>query len=98
MTLNVIARSSAENDITEAIKWYDKQLLGLGTRFLNDIDQTINLIKDNPKIYSKVYKNFRRALLNKFPFGIYYVLESSKVVIIAVYHEKRNPKSWKKRV
>jgi len=98
MTLNVIVRSSAENDITEAIKWYDKQLPGLGTRFLNDIDQIINLIKDNPKLYSKVYKNFRRALLNKFPFGIYYVLESNKVIVISVYHEKRNPKSWKKRV
>ena len=98
MTLNIVVRSSAEKDITEAIEWYEKQLPGLGSRFLNDIDQTIISIKDNPEIYRKVYKDFRRALLNKFPFGIYYLLESDKVVIFAVYHEKRNPKSWKKRV
>ena len=98
MTLNIVVRSSAEKDIAEAIEWYEKQLPGLGARFLNDIDQTINSIKDNPEIYRKVYKDFRRALLNKFPFGIYYLLESNRVVIFAVYHEKRNPKSWKKRV
>ena len=98
MTLNIVVRSSAEKDIAEAIEWYEKQLSGLGARFLNDIDQTINSIKDNPEIYRKVYKDFRRTLLNKFPFGIYYLLESNRVVIFAVYHEKRNPKSWKKRV
>jgi hypothetical protein len=48
MTLNIVVRSSAEKDIAEAIEWYEKQLPGLGARFLNDIDQTINAIKDNP--------------------------------------------------
>lgn len=98
MTQKILVRSPAEKDITEAIDWYEKQLPGLGTRFLDDLDMTIKSIVNNPQLYRKVYKNFRRALLNKFPYGIYYLLESDRIIIMAIYHEKRDSKNWKRRI
>ncbi|MBL1212682.1 MAG: hypothetical protein HND52_04870 [Ignavibacteriae bacterium] len=41
--------------------------------------------------YPKVYKNIRRALIRKFPFGIHYIIENEQVIVIAVFHVSRNP-------
>ncbi|MFQ5632611.1 MAG: hypothetical protein ACE5I1_27905 [bacterium] len=49
-------------------------------------------------MYLKVYKHVRRALLRRFPFGIFYFLDKSSIIVIAVYHGKRDPKSWQSRL
>ncbi len=98
MTYELHLLSCAEEDISNAIIWYDKQLKGLGQRFLLSIDASIQSIQRNPFLYPKIYKNFRRALIQRFPFGIYYSIERDTIVVIAAFHEKRKPKRWKKRI
>ncbi|MBL7129528.1 MAG: type II toxin-antitoxin system RelE/ParE family toxin [Ignavibacteria bacterium] len=97
MKYKLLIRSCAEQDITEAVLWYEKRLKGLGARFLFSVDATIQSIQRNPRAYPKVYKNYRRALLQRFPHGIYYLIKNEVIIVIAVYHEKRNPEDWMKR-
>ena len=96
MTKNLIIRSYAEQEISDITSWYEERLTGLGKRFLENIDSTLKSILENPLVYHKVYKNYRRALLGKFPYGVYYFIEENNIFVFAVYHEKRDPDFWKK--
>lgn len=97
MTYEIIFRSCAEKDIIDAINWYETKVNGLGHRFLLSLDATLQIISRNPEAFPKVYKEFRRALLHRFPYGVFYLVENKRIIIMAVFHEKRRPSSWKKR-
>ena len=97
MNNKLIIRPEAEFDISEAYSWYNDRLLGLGSEFINCIDDAINSIMTNPESYTTVYKNIRRSLIRRFPYAIYYIYEEPDIVVLAVFHFKRNPTSWLKR-
>ncbi len=98
MTYKLQLLSCAEDDISTAVLWYEKQMNGLGHRFILSIDATIQSVQRNPLLYPKVYKNFHRALIQRFPYGIYYFIKQDTIIVIAVFHEKRKPTRWKKRI
>ena len=87
----------AESDVADAAAWYENQRKGLGAEFLDEILSTCEVISENPKLFPVVHRNTRRAVIKKFPFGIYYRTEDDFVSIIAVMHGSRDPKSWKNR-
>ena len=93
----IIVRPEAEADITDAYKWYESQRKGLGEGFLLCIEESLARISRKPSIYRQVHKNVRRILIHRFPFGIFFIEENDRVVIIAVLHARRNPKAWKSR-
>ncbi|BFM40213.1 type II toxin-antitoxin system RelE/ParE family toxin [Synechocystis sp. LKSZ1] len=98
MTYKLIIRPDAELDIQEAFEWYEAQILGLGSEFVRAVDACLSSVGRNPLTYSVIYKQVRRALIRRFPYGIFYVLEKDCVVVIACFHSKQNPKSWKTRL
>lgn len=97
MTHELLVRPDAESDISEAYQWYESQKIGLGSDFLMCIEATIDAIERNPKLYPKVHKNVRRALIRRFPFGIFYIVEETKIIILSIFHVRRDPKQWKIR-
>lgn len=97
MKYELIIRSCAESEISDAALWYEKQRKGLGSEFLQSIDAALESIQRAPNLYTNIYKNVRRALIKRFPYSIFYILENGKIVIIAAFHEKRNPNIWKAR-
>lgn len=97
MTLPVYVRPEAELDIEEAARWYEKQLAGLGSAFLDEFLVTLERVAELPSLYPTVYRNIRRALTHRFPFGIYYRIENERLVVIAVMHGSQSPARWKKR-
>jgi len=90
-------RPDAETDVADAAAWYETQRSGLGAEFLDEILNTCNSISENPQIYPLVRRKTRRAVIHKFPFGIYYRIENRLVTIIAVMHGSRDPNKWKNR-
>ncbi|MGH2574722.1 MAG: type II toxin-antitoxin system RelE/ParE family toxin [Ignavibacteria bacterium] len=97
MNFELIVRPDAESDIEEAYEWYEERSKGLGEEFINEVDDCLLRIQTNPNIYSKVYKKTHRGLLKKFPYGIFYIIQRNKVVILGCFHFKRSPKHWKSR-
>ena len=87
----------AETDVADAAAWYETQRNGLGAEFLDEILSTCDLISENPDMFPVVHRNTRRAVIKKFPFGIYYIAEDSFVSIISVMHGSRDPNTWKDR-
>jgi len=94
---NVVIRLEAESDIKDAYEWYEAQRKGLGEGFLLCIEEALSRVSRNPEIYSVVYKEVRRVLIHRFPFGVFFIENEERVSVLAVLHARRNPKTWKGR-
>jgi len=97
MNYKLIVRPEAEKELEEAFVWYEQQIVGLGNQFLLAVDAAINSIQRNPLQYPVIYKDIRRTLTRRFPYQVFYVINDTKIVIIAVFHGMRNPMIWKSR-
>jgi plasmid stabilization system protein ParE len=99
MKKQVIVRAEAESDIAEAYGWYEQRARDLGGDFLLCLDAVIASITRNPHLYPVVHKGIiRRALLRRFPYGVFFVDGERSISVIALVHAKRNPQVWKDRV
>ena len=79
------------NDMAEAADWYDDQLAGLGTRFMDSFYAALPEMTGNPLIYRPVYREFRRILLKPFPYAAYFRLVGDVTVVVLVFHTARSP-------
>ena len=97
MSLKVCLRPEAETDIEAAAAWYDRQRRGLGEEFLDEVLNVCKTISEHPRLYPVVHRHTRRAIIRRFPFGIYFRIEETGIVVIAVMHGSRHPKQWQRR-
>ena len=68
----------ARDDLEVAFAWYEKQRYGLGFEFLDCVEAAIETIIQMPKLYAKHHADFRRTLVRRFPFSIFYTLEKTQ--------------------
>ncbi len=98
MTLEVRLRPEAEQDLAEEAVWYEEQFHGLGHQFLDEVSLAFSAIVESPLRYPIVHRDTRRALIHRFPFGVYYKIEDETIVVLAVMHGSRDPHRWKARI
>lgn len=98
MNYEVLIRPEAETDITEAYEWYEEQAEGLGEEFLRAVDACFAAIQRIPTAYSPIHRQVRRALLRRFPYGIFYIIEADRIIVLACFHARRNPKQLQERL
>ena len=98
MTNNITIRPIALEEIESAWLWYEHRRKGLGNDFLLCVEESLEKISRNPDLHPVVHKKIRRALIRRFPYGILYFIEKDKIVLVGVFHGRRNPKQWKNRV
>lgn len=92
-----IVRREAEAEINEAFVWYEEHVPGLGSDFLVQIDACFSIIEKTPELYPVVHKEIRMAILRRFPYEVLYIVDKTRISVLAVFHAKRNPKHWKSR-
>lgn len=97
MTVEVRLRPEAEQDAAEAALWYEANEPGLGAQFVDQVQITLKTIAEQPSAFTTVHKTVRRALVKRFPFGIFYKTDKDRAVVIAVMHGSRHPGAWKER-
>ncbi|MBN1768072.1 MAG: type II toxin-antitoxin system RelE/ParE family toxin [Prolixibacteraceae bacterium] len=93
----LIIKTFAELDAIDAANWYNDKREGLGEEFVLALDAKINAIQRNPTHFQVVYRNIRRALTERFPYGIFFIVEDEIIYVLAIQHTSRNPKIWEKR-
>jgi len=87
----------AEAEFRAAIEYYEDQEAGLGYDFSLEVLATIRSIVAHPTAWPVIEEDVRRCLVNRFPFGVLYSLESTGVLVVAVMHHRRRPDYWKVR-
>ena len=98
MTLPLIIRPEAEEELSESYDWYERQRPGLGDDFLLRVEAALDSIRYDPEILPAIYKVARRKLIRRFPYGIFYAIGQNKISILAIMHTKRHPKHWQNRI
>ncbi len=77
MKYQLIVRPEAEADLLDAVRWYEEKVQGLGANLLLNVEAVFESILRIPEAYTPTFKNTRRALIRKYPFGIHY--KSTKI-------------------
>jgi plasmid stabilization system protein ParE len=97
MTLPVVLRREARAEFDEAFDWYEQKRAGLGVEFAEQVQAVFDRISAMPELHAMVYKDVRKALVRRFPYSVFYRVRPGKVVVLAVFHGKRDPNVWKSR-
>ncbi|MCR4412816.1 MAG: type II toxin-antitoxin system RelE/ParE family toxin [Thermoguttaceae bacterium] len=98
MISRVVFLPEAAQDVADARAWYEGQRKGLGETFVQAIDARINSLRANPEIHAIVRKAYRRAILSRFPYAIYYKHTGDTLEIWAVLHTSRNATVVRRRL
>ena len=87
----------AEVDVFDAAIWYETERDGLGRTFEDELDQVLARITDSPLQFPELEPQVRRALLGRFPYGAFFVVEDTVLTVFAVLHLHRDPETWRHR-
>ena len=97
MNYSVLVRGQAKRDLRQAAKWYEKRLRGLGREFVSEVETVIERIGENPLVYQSVHRDVRRAVVHRFPYGVFYRIEQHDIIVFAIVHLNRDVSAWQDR-
>jgi len=85
-------------DIIDAYTWYELQREGLGKDFELCLEAAFNSLLRNPLNIQDKYKGIRIYYIQRYPFGIHYLINKKEIMVFGVFHTSRNPNSWNDRL
>jgi plasmid stabilization system protein ParE len=88
----------AELDVSDAAAWYGSRRAGLGDEFLDELDSVLQRVIKSPLQFPKIKNDIRRALLRRFPYSVYFGVTGEVLELVAVLHQRRDPRTWEKRI
>jgi plasmid stabilization system protein ParE len=94
---SIVFTQAARDELMEAQDWYEGEATVQGRRFRQAIDALVERLSDNPRQFAVVFRNVRRALLRRFPYSLFFVVEDDALIVIACFHASRDPSRWRKR-
>lgn len=84
-------------DLEAAIDWYEQQQVGLGLRFLDEVESKVREINSSPLSHPPLDARTRVAIVNTFPYGVYYRETPEELVVMGLFHLHRRPGLWRQR-
>lgn len=97
MSLILIILPRAEFETEESFHFYNGFKANLGTDFLEELDEYLELILQNPKLFRENNLGFREAVLKRFPYLIIYEKIEGNLFVYSVFNTHRDPISKPKR-
>lgn len=97
MSSLLVIRRKAREEFDEAFDWYERQRAGLGVEFAGRVQAVFDSIAATPELHPPVFRDARKALVRPFPYSVIYRVRGGRVVVLAVFHHKRDPKGWQSR-
>lgn len=98
MAAKLIVAPEAEQDVTEAYGWYEGRRTGLGEEFLSCVDACIQAICRTPEMYAPIHEYYRRGLVRRFPYAVFYEYAADTVTVYCVFHTSQDPDKWRHRL
>lgn len=98
VTNRLLVLPEAGEELEQAALWYEGEAAGLGVRFLAAVHELFTFLASSPRIYPVVYQDVRRALVPKFPYGVFYQPRGQAIRVLAVVHLHRAPGAWREQV
>ena len=86
MSVPLVLRPEAAEDLAAARDWYEQQRQGLGEEFLTAAEAMFEQIRTMPELYAVVLEDVRRSKLRRFPYVVYYRVLTDRIEVLAVLH------------
>jgi plasmid stabilization system protein ParE len=80
-------------DLSEAINCYEDQQPGLGLEFAADFLSHYGHLARDARLYAVRFADARRLNLDRFPYGLFYVIRAPEIWLLAVLHASRDTES-----
>ena len=84
--MNVRFLTLAQQEVDEAVVWFEERAEGKGLDFLDDLDRVVRLVKTYPYAAPEIEPEIRRCLFPRFSYSLVYGLDHDTIVVIAVAH------------
>lgn len=97
MSLPIIFLDEARGEFDEAYDWYEGQRAGLGEAFADAVQPILDRISAMPRMHAAVLGDVRKAVVQRFPYCVYYREEATCVRVLSVFHTSRDPSIWQSR-
>jgi plasmid stabilization system protein ParE len=94
----VTFHEEARAELLEAARYYDERGKGLGHALIEDVEQAVQELSESPLSCPTIGTVLRRRIVRRFPYSLLYVVETERIVVMAVAHQKRRPGYWKYRL
>jgi len=98
VNFHLLISQEAKLDIFDAFLWYEKKRNSLGFEFELSLERSFEVIVNNPLAFQEKYDNVRIHFVERFPYGIHYIVEETTIRIFGVFHTSINPTHWQKRI
>ena len=93
----MVFRPLARSEYQHSKEWYATQRAGLGLEFEAEVETVLLAIAEHPERYPVADDNIREAFVARFPFCVYFRVRPDRIVVVAVYHQLRDPSGWQTR-
>ena len=97
MSLEVSFHRAAKTELIEASSWYENKQHGLVAEFILEIERCITFASNHATGCVLVKPDIRRVVAKRFPYSIYFRAEKTRIVVLAVFHSRRDPIIWMTR-
>ena len=98
MNFKLLLSDETRLDIFEAFLWYEEQREGLGFDFGLCLEAGLNTIQRNPFSFQIKFEPIRIHYIDRFPYGIHYIVEDKCIKVFGVFHMHKNPFDWTERI
>jgi len=98
MAAKLVIAPEVVEDLAEASAWYESRRTGLGEELLSCVDACVAAICRMPEMNATVHQHYRRGLVRRFPYGVFYEYANDTVTVYAVLHTARDPNKWRQRL
>ncbi|MGE0560011.1 MAG: type II toxin-antitoxin system RelE/ParE family toxin [Burkholderiales bacterium] len=98
MSLRVVFRRAARKEFDEAVNWYGSNSVALANEFILEIEQAVSAAASSPQRFPQVFGDVRRAVTRRFPYAIYFRTRHESLIVLAIFHGRRNPVIWQGRI
>lgn len=90
--MHILFRPEAHTEALEAQAWYESRAQGLGLEFARALEAAVTQAARKPETFPSIgLDGCRRILLRKFPFLLIYQVRGSELLVVAVFHHRRDP-------
>jgi plasmid stabilization system protein ParE len=93
MTFSLRLLPEVEDDAWAGHAWHESKALGLGDEFLRAFYAVLSQARDFPNAFPVVGEAFRRCLLRRFPYAVYFVIDGQQVIVVGLFHCARDPRA-----
>ncbi len=97
MAYNLELHEQAEQELWDAMDYYDEKRKQLGQEFAQELRAIMKTVWEHPARFPTVKDNIRKAVVKKFPYIIIFEIQEDTVFVLAIFHTSRNPDSWEGR-